>query len=139
MKEQGVLDVAQKAEKLASSIKNPILRPVAFGVIFDRLLGLDEKLPIRELHSQKVHKATAVPARSKKAGPQSRLNELVEDGFFSKPRSLKAVLDELGDRGYGGYDAATIGKTLQRLVQDKVLRRKKVKEGNKSVYTYTNW
>lgn len=140
MNQQAVAKAAETAGKIVGAIKDHTLRPVAFGVVFERILDSLGGVPTKAARSQPVREIKPrARASAKKAGPQARLQELANDGYFKVQRTLSATMEELASRGYTGYDQATIGKGLQRLVVDKVLRRKKVVEGKKTVYAYVNW
>ncbi len=139
MDENLVRKAAEKAAQLASSIKVGGFRNPAFGVLFSRLLDTVNDKPMPTAHSKGTLRARASGRNGKgNLGPKDRLRDLVSDGFFKNGRSLKTTLNELNDRGYG-YEAAIVGKGLQRLCQERVLRRKKGKEGNRDLYLYTNW
>lgn len=138
MDERTVREAAQNAEKLVSFIKNETFKTKAFGVLFDRLPDWQTDKSIRRTRSRRIQHPPAARQRRAKAGPLDRLRELAEEGFFKSGRSLKATLQELANRGHT-YDAAVVGKGLQRLAQDRVLRRSKGKEGKKKVFLYSNW
>lgn len=138
MNETDVKKAAQQAEQLSSAIKDPTCRASAFGVLFDRFLSGDTVAPKSKTDSH--YKAEArLPRKKTRLGPKDRLAELAKEGFFKTGKSLKEVLVELKNRGQG-VDAGICGKGLQRLCQEKVLRRTKGKDSRgRSVYLYTNW
>jgi predicted transcriptional regulator len=57
--------------------------------------------------------------------------ELVEGGFFKRPKGLRAIKDALEDQGHF-YPVTTLSPTLLRLVKKKELRR--IKEGKRWSY-----
>ncbi len=138
MNETVIRKAADKADKLASFVRRESYRSFAFAVLFERLLGASIKLSIRDAGSKKAQAPKVGPTTRAKAGPTRRVRELVNDNFFKTRKSLKAVLAELTDRGHG-YGAGIIGKALQRMCQERLLRRTKAKEGKRSIYVYTNW
>ncbi len=142
MNQVAVRTAAEKASKLVASIKEGEFRNAAFGVVFSRFLGNVNDPPMSKRRSKdQLQHEDVNRARPGKSGPKDRLREVASDGFFKTGRTLTATLNELSDRGYA-YDAAIVGKGLQRLCQERVLRRKKGKEGkdgNRAVYLYTNW
>ncbi len=138
MNEKDVRIAAEKAEKLAASVKGDAHRNAVFAVLFQQMLNGTNEMSKLMPHSKTAVREKTLRVHKGKAGPMERVRELVADGFFKNGRGLNATLTKLTDRGYG-YDAGIIGKVLQRLCRDRVLRRKKGKEGKRTVYLYTNW
>ena len=134
-------NAALEAIELLSVIEDPTLKPVGFGVLFRYLLDLNDRpteLPVPAAKASATSsKATKVKTKSK-VGPMQRVRELADDGFFKTPRSLKTTIDELVLRGHQ-YDAQSLSKMLQRLVQARVLRRARGNEGTRQVFLYTDW
>ncbi|MFB3924239.1 MAG: hypothetical protein ACE145_21165 [Terriglobia bacterium] len=139
MNEDDVLAAVNAAEKLVSKVKGDSLRAAAFGVVLARVLDKRVTLGSRP-QGGAVHRAEPGSGRKqKKLGPQDRIQELVDDGFYKSSQSLNSTQAELSTRGYSSYSDAVVGKALQRLVRARVLRRSKSKEGKRSVYVYANW
>ena len=103
----------------------------------------EEIAQIIELYSQvdpmreKKTKSASSPKQGsagktkRKAGPQTRIGQLIADDFFKEKRGIQSVLDELARRGFI-YKQEDIGTPLRRLVQTKKLRR--LDEKGKWVY-----
>ncbi|MBI3635357.1 MAG: hypothetical protein HY216_03925 [Candidatus Rokubacteria bacterium] len=84
-----------EAEGAVASVKDPELRRAAFEKILDHLLAGSGP-------TAKKDKAKSGGSRAKaKSGPQGRLEELVHEGFFKKPRTLSEV--KSGQAGRGSY------------------------------------
>ena len=132
-----VKEAATKAAQLSQSVVDHELKVAAFGVLFARLLD-SESIGVRTSNRGGPAVAPRGSVSRRQGGPMGWVRELVADGFFKKPMSLKAIDAELSARGRG-YPKAIVGKNLQRLVQDRVLRRTPGKEGNREVYVYAEW
>lgn len=129
----GLTGTVAEAESAVASIKDPELRLAAFEKILQHLL---------ESQANPVKKTRLVTAASKTkalAGPTGRIADLIDDGFFKKPRSITEVKAELANRGH--HIALTALSTpLQRLCKAKRLRRQKgTASGRAGSYGYTNW
>lgn len=127
-----------KAEEAVAGVKDPELRRVAFQkVLEDLLAGFAPK----EASAPPKTKPDTSPKKPKKkpAGPQGRLHELADEGFFKKPKTIAQVKAELENRGHH-IPLTSLSGPLQKLVQKRVLRRQRVKtSGKKETYAYTNW
>lgn len=62
-----------------------------------------------------------------KAGPVSLLSELIDGGFFKKPKELSAIKLALEEQGHF-YPVTTLSPLLLRLVRKRQLRRIKDKK-----------
>ena len=77
-------------------------------------------------------KAAATRARGKvRSTPSGVIGELIESGFFKKPKELSAIKDALEERGHF-YPVTTLSPTVLRLVKKKELRR--IKEDKRWKY-----
>ncbi len=127
-----------KAEEAVAGVKDPELRRVAFQkVLEDLLAGSAPKEP----SAPPKTKPETSPKKPKKkpAGPQGRVHELADEGFFKKPKTIAQVKAELENRGHH-IPLTSLSGPLQKLVQKRVLRRQRVKtSGKKETYAYTNW
>jgi hypothetical protein len=133
-----------QAEKAAQAIKDPELRRVAFERVLDDLLsaggatGGAEKAPLKPSKGPR----TAVPAKPRKArGPKGYVRDLVDDGFFKKPKTMAEVKAELANRGHH-IAFTSLSGPLQGLCQERVLRRHKGKAGGKGkkvAFNYSEW
>jgi hypothetical protein len=68
-----------------------------------------------------------LPGSGAKSGPVNLISELIDGGFFKKPKelgSIKSALEELGHY----YPVTTLSPILLRLVRKKALRRLKDKK-----------
>lgn len=132
-------ELVAKAEKAVEKVKDPDLKRIAFQKILDDLLSSGGKAP------QKARRAAHAPVaglrtkRSRAGGPRAYIDELVHDGFFKKPTTIAQVKAELENRGHH-IPLTSLSGPLQRLCQDKILRRQKVKaSGNKQTFAYSEW
>lgn len=138
MNNKEIQEAARAAEKLVEGIKDKDYRVAAFKIVFDHALQSDTGSSTRQTRSRH---STAVKGqnRAPKGGPLDKLREVVSEGFYQKGKSLNETLDELKNRGRS-YDAGIIGKGLQRLCQEKLLRRSRGKDGRgRNVYLYNEW
>jgi hypothetical protein len=66
---------------------------------------------------------------------------LVDDGFFKKPKTIAQVKAELANRGHH-IAITSLSGPLQRMCQERVLRRHKAKGGDKAkktTFNYSEW
>ncbi|MCX6615766.1 MAG: hypothetical protein NTZ98_06665 [Acidobacteria bacterium] len=71
-------------------------------------------------------------------GPKGYVKEMIDDGFFKKPKTIAQVKAELENRGHH-IPLTSLSGPLQRLCQDRKLRRQKTRVGNKDTYSYSEW
>ena len=82
--------------------------------------------------------STTSPTRSRSKTPSGRVQitdlvqQLIESGFFTKPKDLGAVKSALEEMGHH-YPVTTLSPTMLRQVRKKNLRR--LKEDSRWVYT----
>jgi hypothetical protein len=126
-----------KAEEAVKSVKDPELRRVAFQKVLDDLLA--SKPTSQRRAPEKRRSKVATSEKSKKGGPQAYVREMVDDGFFKKPKTIALVRAELENRGHH-IPITSLSGPLQKLCQQRVLRRQRSKRnGKKTVFTYTEW
>jgi hypothetical protein len=133
---KGKADLAEavtQAETAVASIKDAELRRAAFEKILEHLLGGGS--------ASKEQKKT--PARRKadpkrRRGPQGYVDELVDEHFFKKPRTLSDVKAELANRGHH-IPRTSLSGPLQNLCKQRRLRRQKGIGSAKDTFGYTNW
>ena len=134
-------EAVKQAEAAVASVKDSELKGIAFGKILDALLGQQDqksKAPIAvKPHTRQNKPAVAKPVR-KKGGPKGYVEELIDDDFFKTPKTLAAVRAELGN---GGHHIAvtSLSRPMMFLCRERRLRRQKVNDGKKQVFTYSNW
>jgi len=131
-------ELVAKAEKSVSGVKDPELKRIAFQKILDDLLG--SGAPATAGHGSKKPSGLSKKEKtSTKGGPQACVEELVEEGFFKKPKTITQVKAELENRGHH-IPITSLSGPLQKLCQRKVLRRQKLKtSGQKQTFAYSNW
>lgn len=147
-KTAGYAALAAEAELAVAAVKDPELRRVAFERILATLI--EQKAPghgstraARESHtSGRMTKSSAKPVASKSlSGPKAYVEELISDGFFREQRTIAEVKAELANRGRH-IALTSLSGPLQRLTQDRRLRRQKTTangKGAKGTYAYSNW
>ncbi len=148
MTDTNMKEIVAQAEKAVESVKEPSLKKVAFETVLSHLLGASTVAPVKPQGRQ--HGAVAAARHNRpqleraptgrKSGLMSRLQELVDEDFFEKPKPLTDVVSALAER------ACHVRQTdltwqMAKLVDDRVLRRKKatVGKGGRSVWAYSNW
>jgi hypothetical protein len=74
-------------------------------------------------------RASKAPARTSgaKAGPVGLVSELIDGGFFKKPKELSAIKTALEEQGHF-YPITSLSGVLLRLVRKRDLRRIKDKK-----------
>src|SRR5262245_46132716 len=131
----------ETAEKAVAAVKDPRLREIAFARILDHLLTSKNSAPAKSNHA--VSKKPGRQARETKAastGVTAWLRELVDEGFFSEPRPMKQIIQELSNRSHHLRDT-DLTRQLQNFCHDKLLRRRKQSsaEGGREVFHWSNW
>jgi hypothetical protein len=95
-------DLVIQAEEATRAIKDPELRRVAFERVLDDLLSGSGRATLGNARAAKpVERSTRTAAQPKKShGPKGYVRELIEDGFFRKPKTIAEVKAELANRGH---------------------------------------
>lgn len=132
-------DLVAQAEKAVAGVKDPELRRIAFQKILDDLLG-GSASPARGYGTTGKNRPAAgnKPKRAKAGGTQAYVGEIVDDGFFKKPKTIANVKAELENRGHH-IPLTSLSGPLQKLCQRKSLRRQRVKSGKRQTFAYSNW
>lgn len=131
-----------EAEKAVGSVKDPELKRVAFEKVLETLLASlntegEKHEPISQaVRSEKKLDHSKIAAR--RSGPKAYLEELIEENYFHKPKTIAETRAELGNRGHH-IPVTTLSGPLQSLCKSKKLRRQKMNGNGKNVYSYTNW
>jgi len=133
-------ELVAQAEKAVAGVKDPELKRIAFQKVLDDLLAPAGGAAKRQTTSSKKQSPEAKKSkRGAKGGPQAYLDELAEEGFFKKPKTIANVKAELENRGHH-IPLTSLSGPLQKLCQRKVLRRQKLKTtGKKHTFAYSNW
>lgn len=146
-------ELVKQAEAAVEGIRDPELRRVAFEKVLDDLLAsmraepeLGPEAPLARPggRREKAEAGVARPARrarerERSQGPIGYVKELVDDGFFKKPKTIAEVKAELGNRGHH-IALTSLSPTMVRLVRQRNLRRQMGKTtGNKKTYIYSEW
>jgi hypothetical protein len=132
-------ELVAQAEKAVAGVKDPELKRIAFQKVLEELLGGGGEAPVaRKASKKKAPKAQGVK-RARAGGPQGHLEELIDEGFFGKPKTITNVKAELENRGHH-IPLTSLSGPLQRLCQRKKLRRQRLKTtGKKQAFAYSNW
>lgn len=133
-------DLVKQAEKAVASVKDPELRRVAFEKVLDDLLALGSA---SKEDSQKKSTGKTSPKaqlnRKVRGGPTAYIQELADDGFFRKRKTIAEIKAELENRGHH-IPLTSLSGPLQNLCKGKVLRRQKTSEpGSRRTYSYSEW
>lgn len=133
-------EVVSQAEKAVAGVKDPELRRIAFQKVLDDLLGGSAMPAIRTPTSSSKRRAPkAGQKQTVKRGTQAYVEELVDDGFFKKPKTIAHVKAELENRGHH-IPLTSLSGPLQKLCQRKALRRQRIKTSDKKqTFAYTLW
>ena len=135
-------ELLARAEKAVAGVKDAELRRIAFQKVLDVLMegggggGADQAR--HRSSSPKRTQPAGKSAPASKRGPQGQVNELVDEGFFKKPKTIAHVKAELENRGHH-IPITSLSGPLQKLCQRRVLRRQRAKSGNKETFAYSEW
>jgi hypothetical protein len=139
--EKDYAKLVDQANKAVSSVKDAELKRIAFQKILEDLMSKDSQ-PNRQISSPTASTKPKPPKGGvkKASGIQAYINELVDEGFFKKQKTISNVKAELENRGHH-IPLTSMSGPMQRLCQRKILRRQKIKgEGkNKQTFGYSNW
>src|SRR5436309_2771423 len=129
-------ELVAQAEAAVAKVKDAELRRVAFEKVLDDLLGAESGQGARYRKGtallpgpRKRRRRSAsggTGSRPRRGGPQAYLNELAEEGFFKKPKTIAQVKAELENRGHH-IPLSSLSGPLQKLCQRRVLRRQRTK------------
>lgn len=143
--EQSYAEMIKEAEAAVAPVKDPELKRIAFEKVLDSLLASGNTGTVPKQETQRKAKRKTAPQKGNRnpserraGGPQGYIDELIDEEFFHAPKTLASVRAELGNRGHH-IPMTHLSKPMQRLCQQKRLRRQKAVQGNKEVYTYSNW
>ena len=89
---------------------------------------------IDEFHRSGHMKKTGIKQSASRGGPQIRIRELIDDGFFNKKRNINDVQKKLEENGHI-YKITQLSTPLKRLVTNREIRR--FKEDN--IWNYVNF
>jgi hypothetical protein len=130
--------VVEEAVKAVEKVADPKLRSVAFDRVLEHLLQATASTATSGTTKVKTTKAKQLSTA--KLGPKSWIEELIEHGFFEKPKSGKAILEELDKQGHI-LKQSDITAPLSQLVIEHRLRRQKLKqeEGGRTLLHWHNW
>ena len=147
-------ELVAQAELAVAAVKDAELRRVAFEKILDDLLadGHGTAAPRSPVDTKARRSSTKSTTGSKKSpssagtrpkaprgGPQAYVDEMIEDAFFKKPKTISEVKAELANRGHH-IPLTSLSGPLQKLCQKKRLRRHKADgDGSKKTFAYSNW
>lgn len=139
-KNEKFADIAVAAEQSVAGVKDPELRRIAYQKILESLLDgqRDEGKPADRPASGR-RRQPADDTHTKRRGPSAYIEELIDEGFFKKPKTIANVKAELENRGHH-IPITSMSGPLQKLCQRKFLRRARAKGAtNKQQYSYSNW
>lgn len=135
---QDYAEVVAQAEKAVASVKDADLKKIAFQKVLDDLLGSSSGVKETSARSAKApHRARKTSGgATSKAGPKAYVEELIEDGFFKKPKPISEIRTALENLGHH-IPVTSLSGPLQKLCQQKQLRRQK--PAGSGTYTYSVW
>jgi hypothetical protein len=129
-------ELRKKAEEAVAEMPDGELKTKAFEVILQHLLST-RIIPSQPQPPEKRQPKKELTSSQKPGSRKSRMLLLKDEGFFTVPRSLAEVKDELSAHGWIHPQTALSGP-LQDLVQERRLRRIKDQAGKKKVWKYVN-
>lgn len=133
-------ELVGQAERAVAAVTDPELKRIAFQKILDDLLASGSAAAGGKTAAARRPKETS-SARTKanRRGPQGYVEEMIDDGFFKKPKTIAQVKAELENRGHH-IALASLSGPLQKLCQRRKLRRQKTTlSGNKQTFAYSEW
>jgi len=130
-------ELVAQAEQAVAAVKDAELRRVAFERILNDLLGGGGETQSGKAQgaARATKRVPSQPTTKKRSGPQAYVEEMVNDGFFKKPKTISEVKVELENRGHH-IPLTSLSGPMQKLCQKKVLRRQKP---DGKTFSYSNW
>jgi hypothetical protein len=132
----------ESAQEAVSTLTDESLKVAAFQTVLQWLLATDAPTGTA---NEKVETKKPNPAEPKEKvqqprGPKGRVEELINDGFFSEKRTIGDVKEALEAHGWF-HKVEDLNPTLLRLLKEKKLRRIKEpeNEGGKLIWRYSKW
>jgi hypothetical protein len=115
----------------------PELKRIAFQKVLDVLLGSGVGPTSVRKNTRTARSGKG--AKTQKRGPRAYIREMIQDGFFKKPKAISEVKAELENHGHH-IPLTSLSGPMQQLCKDKELRRQKSGNvGNKKTFSYSNW
>ena len=142
--EKSYAELVSQAEAAVSGVKDAELRRVAFEKILNDLLSggradRDDTVAAEKKTSSGQKRKPSTSARTApRGGPLAYVSEMIDDGFFKKVKTMGEVKAELENRGHH-IPFTSLSGPLQRLCQNRTLRRQKMDRGGKKTFGYSNW
>lgn len=133
-------ELVELAERAVQGLKDPELKRIAFQKVLEELLGSGSSVPqsstgpAGKRRSEKKAVSKNAPRPKAQAGPMNHVRELVEDGFFKKPKAISDVKVELENRGHH-IPLTSLSGPMQKLCKQRQLRRQRT-DGR---FEYSNW
>jgi hypothetical protein len=132
-------DAAPEVEAAVSGVKDAGLRAAIAGAIMHRNL---EVAPLGGAQSGNLAQelgggSNELLGKGRAGGTQGRILDLRSGGFFSEPRRLEQVIEELQVRGYH-HNKADVRMSLLRLARKRLLRRITFGQGRQQTFLYVN-
>jgi hypothetical protein len=122
-------------QKSGGHLKDPDLRKIAFQTILADLLGSPPATKKVGSSAKAASKQKSTSSAGSKGGPKAYIEELIEDNFFQKPKTISEVKTALENDGHH-IAVTSLSGPLQKLCQHRQLRRQKNDSGT---YTYSKW
>jgi hypothetical protein len=130
-------ELRKKAEEAVAEMPDGDLKTKAFEVILQHLLSVRSTPDQSGLPEKRVQDKKQIVSPRQLSGAKSRILLLKNEGFFTVPRSLLEVKDELVAHGWV-HPRTSLSGPLQSLVQERHLRRLKDQAAKKKVWKYVN-
>ena len=131
-------ELVAQAEGAVAGVKDAELRRVAFERVLNDLLGdadgAHKSQPRPSSRTPKRRPAQSA-AKKKQGGPQVYVEEMIDDGFFKKQKTISEVKAELENRGHH-IPVTSLSGPLQKLCQKKSLRRQRP---DGKTFSYSDW
>jgi len=141
-------NLVKQAEQAVAPVKDPELKRIAFEKILDALLDTpeahrDDATKLKKGRGRGSSGGKSIAAHrtpEKRSGTRAYIEELIDEEFFAKPKTIVAVKAELGNRGHH-IPLTSLSGPLQSLCKRKRLRREKTEaaDGGKKAFAYSNW
>ncbi|MGH9369291.1 MAG: hypothetical protein ACRD3M_16650 [Thermoanaerobaculia bacterium] len=139
MDAKSLIEFRKQAEQAVADMSDGDLKLKAFEVILAHLIGG------RPVATKSPSKGREVPVAGKRPRRESesarsitsRILVLRDEGFFNSQKAIGEVREELRAHGWH-YPLTTLSGRLQALVQQRELRRERVRQGNKKIWKYSN-
>jgi len=120
-------------EDQVSLIKDPVLKKAAFEKLLDKIVNVNKKDKVgstkRSKRTNTEHKKKKPASKGTRLGPKAMLAQLLDQGFFDKPRLVMDIPAYIKHKTGHVYSQDELSISLTRMLRGSLLIREKTEKG----------